>query len=256
MKKAFTLDLDDTLYWNVHDYCYPTLEFERFIMDLLGHKAPHISVIRKLEGEIDRARLNEINPKTNEKFGYTMHRFPGSLIETYRTICSRIDVPFDKKIAKKVWQIGMKAFDFDLYKRKGLVKGAEEVLDFLKEQGDELILLTKGDEHVQRLKIDALNLKRWFSEIYIVPLKTKEIFKKIEFKQKIFSKKVKNYNVGNSFQSDIKPALETGFSCIYIPCETWEFPKEEPEKALKKAGKNKLFIFQEIIEIKQRYKEL
>lgn len=119
MKKAFIFDLDDTLYWNVHDYCYPTLEFERFIMDLLGHKAPHISVIRKLEGEIDRARLNEINPKTNEKFGYTMYRFPGSLVETYRTICSRIDVPFDKKIAKKIQQIGMKSFDIDLYKKKG-----------------------------------------------------------------------------------------------------------------------------------------
>lgn len=133
MKKVFTFDLDDILYWNVHDYCYPILEFERFILNLLGHKAPHISVIRKLEGEIDRARLNEINPKTGEKFDYTIYRFPGSLVETYRTICSRIDVPFDKKIAKKIWQIGMKAFDFDLYKEKGLVKGAEEVLDFLKE---------------------------------------------------------------------------------------------------------------------------
>jgi len=258
MKKIFIFDLDDTLYWNVHDYCYPMLEFEKFILDILGHKAPHISVMRKLEGEIDRGRVKE--------FGYSIDRFPGSLVETYRTICSRIDIPFDKRIAKKIWQIGMKAFDSDIYKRKGLIKDAEEVLNFLKEQGDELILLTKGDEHVQKLKIDALNLKRWFPDIFIVPSKTEALFRKIKFECSLLEnywfwqakgwKEIEIYGVGNSFQSDIKPALEAGFSCIYIPYETWEFPKEEPEKALKEAGKNKLFIFQEIIEIKERYKEL
>jgi len=244
VNKVFIFDLDDTLYWNVHDYCYPILEFEKFMLDILGHKAPHITVIRKLEGEIDRGRV--------KKFGYSMERFPGTLVETYKTICSWAGVAFDKKIAEKIWQIGMKAFDPEIYKKKGLVEGVEEVLNFLKKQGDGLALLTRGDERVQQLKINALRLARWFYHIHIVPSKGSSIFRAIA---KAFKEKNAVYSVGNSLKSDIEPALEAGLSGIYIPCETWEFD-ENKEEMSKTTGKGRLFIFKEIIEIRNRYKEL
>ena len=251
-RKVFIFDLDDTLYWNVHDYCYPILEFEKLILDTLGHKAPHIAVLLELEHQIDQRRVTEVNPKTGEKFGYSMDRFPGTLVEVYRTICSQQNMPFDKNIADKIWQIGMEAFDVNRYKKKGLVKGAPEVLDFLKERGDSLILLTRGDEYVQRLKINSLGLSKWFFRIRIVPAKDKKTFKEIKSK---FSNGRKIYSVGNSFESDVRPALEAGLLGIYIPCETWEF-NEEPEQVLEDVCQKKLFIFQEIREIKNKYKEL
>lgn len=243
-RKVFIFDLDDTLYWNVHDYCYPILEFEKFILDTLGHKAPHIAVLLELEHQIDQRRVKE--------FGYSMDRFPGTLVEVYRTICDRRDVPFDKKVADKIWQIGMEAFDANLYRKKGLVEGAKEVLDFLKEKGDRLILLTRGDEYVQRLKIDILSLGKWFSRIRIVPAKDKTTFKEIKSK---FSNGRKIYSVGNSFKSDIRSALEAGLLGIYIPCESWEF-SEEPKQVLEEVCQKKIFIFQEIKEIKNRHEEL
>ena len=243
-RKVFIFDLDDTLYWNVHDYCYPILKFQKFILDILGHKAPHISTLMELEHQIDQERVKQ--------FGYSKERFPGTLVEVYRTICSRKNMPFDKKIADEIWQIGMEAFDVNRYKKNGLVKGAEETLDFLKERKDGLILLTRGDRNIQQLKINVLGLPKWFSRVLIVPAKNKTTFKEIK---STFNPGRKIYSVGNSFRSDIRPALEVDLLGIYIPCETWEF-SEEPEQVLEDVCRKKLFIFQEIKEIKNRYEEL
>lgn len=252
MNKVFIFDLDDTLYWNVHDYCYPVLEFEKFLLDLLGHKAPQITAFRKLEKETALKLVHEINPKTGQEFGYSIDRFPKTLVETYRTICSKERLKFKQEIADEIWKIGTKAFDPEMYKRKGLVRGAEEVLDFLREQGDELVLLTRGDKQVQQLKIDALRLGRWFYHIHIVPSKDSTMFRAMA---KAFEEKEVIYSVGNSLKSDIEPALRAGLSGIYIPYDTWEF-EEKPEEILSGINKSRLFIFKEIIEIKNRYKEL
>jgi len=252
MKKVFIFDLDDTLYWNVHDYCYPVLEFEKFLLDLLGYKVPQITAFRKLEKETALKLVHEINSSTGQEFGYSIDRFPRTLVETYKTICSRAGILFDQKVADKIWQIGMKAFDPELYRKKGLAKGAEEVLDFLKNKGDELILLTRGDKNVQQLKIDNLKLARWFYHIYIVPFKDIAIFNAMA---KTFRDVKSIYSVGNSLESDIKLAIEAGLLGIYIPYDTWEF-EENTENILSGIDKSQLFIFKEIIEIKNRYKEL
>jgi putative hydrolase of the HAD superfamily len=252
MKKVFIFDLDDTLYWNVHDYCYPVLEFEKFLLDLLGHKAPQITAFRKLEKETALKLVHEINPSTGQEFGYSIDRFPKTLVETYRVICFQEGLSFDQKVADKIWQIGMKAFDPELYRKKGLVEGVEEVLDFLKNKGDELILLTRGDKSVQQLKIDNLKLARWFYHIHIVAFKDIAIFNAMA---RAFRGVKSIYSVGNSLESDIKPAVEAGLLGIYIPYDTWEF-KENTEEILSGIDKSQLFIFKEIIEIKNKYKEL
>ncbi len=260
MRKVFIFDLDDTLYWNVHDYCYPVLEFEKFLLDLLGHKAPQITAFRKLEKETALKVVHEINPSTGQEFGYSIDRFPKTLVETYRVICFQKGLPFDQKVADKIWNIGMKAFDPEFYRKKGLVEGAGEVLNFLKAQRDILVLVTRGDRYAQGLKIDTLGLNKWFIDnIFIVPQKNEAIFRKIKIEHKgwleRFDIEVKIYSIGNSLKSDIEPALKAGLNGIYIPYNTWEF-EENTENILSGIDKSRLFIFKEIIEIKNRYKEL
>lgn len=252
MRKVFIFDLDDTLYWNKHDYSYPILKFEKFLLDKLGHRAPHVSVIRELFSRIDRGRVHEINPATNSLYGYSMERFPGSMAECYRQICQQEGICWDPQIAEKVKEIGYEAFSEKLYKRKGLVKGAAEVLTFLKKQDDMLILLTKGDKQVQERKISILELNRWFEQIIIGPLKTEGTFKGIAIK---IQNSNQVWSVGNSFDSDIKPALEAGFKGIYIPYETWE-TRDETKKVLKGLDLNQVLVFNEIIEIKKNYGRL
>ena len=243
MKKVFVFDLDDTLYWNKHDYCYAILKFEKFLLHTWGRRAPYIMVINQLFCQIDRDRV--------PYYGYSMERFPGSMVKCYEEICQHEGIPFDDKIAKQIETIGYGAFSEKNYRRKGLVKGAKEVLTFLKKQGDTLILLTKGDERVQRSKISVLKLGQWFDEIYIELTSKIETFKRIAGEQNAD----KIWSVGNSFKSDIKPALGAGLKGIYIPYETWE-SKGEKERVLKTLDRSLVLVFNEIIEIKKNYRRI
>ncbi len=250
MNNTLIFDLDDTLYWNTDDYSYPILKFEKLLLDALGHRAPYIEEIQKSFGQIDKDRVNKINPITNLPYGYSMERFPGSMVECYRQICQQQEIPFNMETAETITQIGYEAFSLDLYKKKGLVKGAAETLTYLKERGDLLILLTKGDKRVQEQKISALKLKNWFDKIFIVPSKTKETFREI-------SAGIRNttvvWSVGNSFTSDIQPALEAGVKGIYIPYETWE---SQDEKELLRTPNKDLVVFNVIKEIKDNYEKI
>jgi len=80
-----------------------------------------------------------------------------------------------------------------------------------------LVLATKGDLKEQESKIVRSGLKKYFSSIEIMSEKHSENYLKI----------VKQHNlepseflmVGNSFKSDILPALEIGAYAVYIPSE-------------------------------------
>lgn len=254
MDKVFVFDLDDTLYWNMHDYCYPILEFEKFMLDTLGHKAPHVSKIMELLVKTGHNLFDTINPETGAIFGYSRDRFPETLVRTYKIICSQAKISAKQEVIEKIYKIGMKAFNIEQYQKKGLIDGVEEVLGFLKEKGDKLILLTQGDERVQRSKIDALNLMKWFSNAYIVPFKTQAVFQ--EIKSRFHDKRSKMYSVGNNFKSDIEPALKVGLFGIYVPYQYW-FSRDSDEKNLQQAiDQKQVFVFEEIIEIKNRYREL
>jgi len=254
VNKVFIFDLDDTLYWNMHDYCYQILEFEKFILDKLEHRAPHVSKIMKLLVETGHNLFDKINPKTGVIFGYSRDRFPETLIQTYKIICTQAKAPISQRAIEKIYKIGMKAFNVEHYKKKGLVEGAKELLDFLKEKQDKLILLTQGDERVQRPKIDALNLMRWFSDVYIIPFKTQGAFKKI--KSRFYNKYSKIYSIGNNFKSDVELALKIGLLGIYVPYQYW-FSKDSDEKNLQqRIDQKQVFVFEEIIEIKKNYRKL
>ena len=242
MDKTFIFDYDDTLAWNQHDYSYAQLEFLRWIIfEKLWPNAPDVQYIINLEVKID----NE-NVKT---MGFSMKRFPTSFQQTYKTICKEKNIKYNEEDLKKVYEIGMLAFDKNRWEKLGLVKGAKETLDYLIEKEDELILLTKGDLKIQEKKIKATDCKKWFGKkIYIVPQKDAGIINKIVGNRD----KSKVWHVGNSARSDVPHALKAGIKMIYIPCETWAYEREH-EGVPKNS---RLITFQKIIEIKNKYKSL
>ena len=220
MNKLFVFDLDDTLIDNVHDYAKPILDAAWLIIQTLGAKAPHVSKIIAMEQEIDLRRVKEINPDTGKPFLYSMERFPGSLVSTYNEICQSIKMTPIKETQKKLYDIGLMAFDKEMY-YQNIKPYALELIHFLSRWNDELILYTKGDERVQNNKIIALAHKgvmQFFTDIVIADQKNANTFAK-------FATRCSGrcYSVGNSFNADIAPALATpGFSGILIPVETWD----------------------------------
>lgn len=215
MRKFFIFDLDDTLMWNEFTYSLATIEFMQYILEIFEHRAPFVGDIAQMIAETSHRLIKEINPTTGLSYGFSMNRFPDTLVRGYKTLCENGWGEYQDCHADHIRDIGMRAFDEAIYRKQGMVPGALEVLIFLRNQGDRLVLLTKGDSQVQKRKIRALGLKHWFEKIQIVESKTSETFKQLTQDQPF------SYSVGNSFSSDIRPALDAGCCAIFIPCFTW-----------------------------------
>jgi putative hydrolase of the HAD superfamily len=101
-----------------------------------------------------------------------------------------------------------------------LVDGASEVLRRLA-SAYPLVLITKGDSHEQRAKIERSGLGPHFTHIEVVGEKTPQIYRELLSRYGIDPATF--MMVGNSLRSDIWPVLEIGGHAVHIPAEiTWE----------------------------------
>lgn len=217
-KRVFIWDLDDTLIWTSWAYSRAFAKFYEYMLQLFDFRLIELRTLGTISEEIDKSLINTINPETSVPYGYSMYRFPASLVRTYEWLCEHGYSKYQEAVARRVKIIGMEAFDPLGYKQQGLVKGADRVLDYIRDQGDVQVLITKGERIVQECKIVTLNFDQWFGDkIRIVETKTKETFE--EYKVKFPDDHI--FSIGNSYNSDILPALEVGVRGIFIPYYTW-----------------------------------
>lgn len=246
-KKVFVWDLDDTLIWTSWAYSRAFAKFYDYMLQLFDYRLIELRTLGTISEEIDRALIKEINPKTGQVYGYSMYRFPASLVKTYEWLCEHGYGKYQEAVAMRVNVMGLEAFDPLGYKKQGLVNGANETLDFINKQGDIQILVTKGEQLVQECKIVTLNLDRWFDDrIEIVGSKNKTTF--IDYQSKFPDYSI--FSVGNSYNSDIVPALEAGVKAIYIPYYTWL-----GEKPLAEIDRVQVFEVENIRQIVDLYKK-
>ncbi len=261
-KKSFIFDLDETIRVSTNDYWLPKKFFVDEMLKIPEIKQKfHHEKILEIANKIDSTRVKggEIFGMTFDALYFNCQRFPSSLQVTYMFLCNEAGIEPNEKLLKKLYAIGMKAFDKKQYKND-FMHGAKETLDFLLEKDCNLILLTKGDERVQKNKINALNLNKWFEKMYIVKDKDKKTFVELIIDLELETEKT--YSVGNSFSSDIKPALEAGIGGIEIPFVTWEFERKEDKKTreikkefLRKYN-NRYFLINKIEDMKTLYELL
>ena len=83
MRELFVFDCDDTLLWNKHNYSASMLDAAKLIIEAVGPRAPYAPAIVALESEIDKRRINEIDPVTGKPYPYNRRRLPTSLVEIY-----------------------------------------------------------------------------------------------------------------------------------------------------------------------------
>ena len=237
--KTFIFDLDDTLIPNQHLYNQAIVDFQRYVIDRTGYRSPHPQTMVNLLTELD---INAV-----KKLGFSIRRFPETFVETFRQLSEIVRYSCKDEELEKVYQIGMQAFDI----KPGLLDGAEEVLDFLVANEDEMMLYTKGDSALQQKKIDLSNLQRWFApdRTYVVADKNSTDLEKIVGGRD----KDRTFKVGNSLRSDVNPALDLGIKAVYIPCDTWAF--ETKGMSVDEANP-RLFVFSDIGEIIKFYGRL
>ena len=217
-KRVIIWDLDDTLIWTSWAYSRAFAKFYEYMLQLFDYRLIELRTLGTISEKIDKSLKTAVNPETLKPYGYSMERFPASLVEAYKWLCDHGYGKYHEMVARRVKIIGMEAFDPLGYKQQGLVKGAEEVLNFIRDQGDIQILVTKGERIVQECKIVASGFDKWFGdEIHIVETKIRETFEafRVRFPYSVL------FSVGNSYKSDIQPALEAGVMGIFIPYYTW-----------------------------------
>lgn len=98
------------------------------------------------------------------------------------------------------------------------IKGAVEVLEFVRSRGDDLAMLTMNivlNDELKWKKLKRVGMDRWFDDrnTFFVRKKTPEKIVSICGNRR----KDMCYMVGNSFANDVIPAMDAGINVIYIP---------------------------------------
>lgn len=157
-------------------------------------------------------KFSEKSTELLDDYGLSKQRFPKSAVAALDDLVSE---PSDLD-RERVYEIGRSAFkDKNQYQDIGFIDdGTEEFLETVSEKSDISILLTAGDEDIQRRKIKSLDLEKYFDRISIVPMNGKT---------KILSEYSDDscIHIGNSSHSDLKAASNTNSDFIYIPRGEW-----------------------------------
>ncbi len=211
--KAIAFDADDTL-WALQNY------FED-----VEHEYCRLLAAYGTEHEIS-ATLFETESRNMPDLGYGCKAFTISLVE------NAVKVSHGKVSANTIAQIldlGKSLLHIDA---KPLEK-VEETLAQLKERKNEmgknkykLAIFTKGELQDQENKLWRSGLQHYFDVVSIVSDKTTKAYRHLCQELNVTPEEL--VMIGNSFKSDIAPALEIGASAIHIPFHTtWAHEKTE-----------------------------
>ncbi|HEU5375848.1 MAG TPA: HAD hydrolase-like protein [Ktedonobacteraceae bacterium] len=196
------VDADDTLWEN-------NIYFEQAIHQFLAF-LDHSS----LQPAEIRAVLNEVE----HEMGYGSANFTRSLLETYRRLAERTvsdsDLVQVRRFGETIAQHPIE-----------VIQGVEETLTYLAPR-HQLVLLTKGDEEEQKLKLENSGLTAYFTAILVVPEKDQATYHRMV--QEFSLDRALTWMIGNSPRSDINPALAAGLNAVYIPHpHTWQLEMQD-----------------------------
>lgn len=208
LEPLLILDGDDTLWEMQSIYDEAKDLFKRRMVEI---GLPTIGVIELLDS---------IDAKNVQALGFTRHRFPKSLVQTYRILCQESGRSIDPIVEDEVREIGMQVFG----KLPTLHPETKQVLRSLRRQF-RLVLLTKGDLRIQEEKIRKLGLEALFDKIYIVPDKTQDEYRRVLQDFQVEPDNV--FVVGDSLRSDIAPAVGLGIRSFWIPRRSWNYERGE-----------------------------
>ncbi|MBL8214670.1 MAG: HAD family hydrolase [Bryobacterales bacterium] len=206
MRQHLLIDADDTLWEN-------NIYFERAFhafCEFLDHSSLTPAQIRQF---LDGIEL--INIQVN---GYGARNFGRNMVECFHQLAERevssADADYVTSLAERILEHPLE-----------IIAGVPETLEYLAARHD-LLLVTKGDPHEQRAKVDASGLSRHFREVIVVREKDRGAYCRVVADHRLDAGL--SWMIGNSPKSDINPALEAGLGAVYVPHpRTWHLEHQE-----------------------------
>lgn len=205
--KAIAFDADDTL-WALQNF-FEDVEDE--YCDLLSDYGSKEEI---------SASLFETESGNMEDLGYGVKAFTISLVENAVKV-SQGEV--SAKLIGRIVELGKTLLRLDARP----LEGVEETLARLRQMRQyKLAVFTKGELQDQENKLWRSGLQRYFDVVSIVSDKTPEAYRRLCRELEVKPEEL--VMVGNSFKSDIVPALKIGASAVHIPFHTtWAHEKTE-----------------------------
>ena len=199
MIKKIIFDLDDTLVQTGIIYERVIKEFVETLIKDLNINKMSFDEIYKIQEEIDIKLIAE--------YGFTTVRFPLSFSETYKYICKKLNIKFNKSQDEKLSSIGEKVFNTI----PELCEGVIEILEYFKNKYN-LVIYTLGDEKVQKDKIVENNLHNYIDKYLIVQEKNIDTLKSVCDDTPFNECAI----VGDSIRGEIEPGVKLGMKAFYL----------------------------------------
>lgn len=202
--KSLLFDLDDTILRCGKYYHACKNEFIQYQHARTGI-SPHI--IEKILDGIDIAC-------TELEGGFLKERFPRSFAAVSSVLDTILGRMVDQNAKNTSYQIGNSVFDAPYE----LINGAYETLKLYKDAGYRMFLYTKGDEKIQRRKLDKNGLYAIFNDekdIHIVPKKNSEYVIEHILEANGLDKN-ETILIGDSLKDDIGSAGGSGIDSVLI----------------------------------------
>jgi putative hydrolase of the HAD superfamily len=192
------------------------------LYDSARRRAAQIASDLGLDGAEFEDLQRAIDLKNVELMGLSPDRFPKSSMEALDELSRRHGTALDASVLQRVYDVSASVFDAPA----PLMPSSRRVLGCLQRSNYRLALLTKGDLEVQRMRVVKSGLSGYFERIEIVPTKSSETF--LSLLHDLGEEPSRAWSVGNSYRSDIEPALRAGLSAIWIDAHVWGFEKSSP----------------------------
>lgn len=214
VRGVWVFDLDGPLMDTGMFYDRALEEFAKETFSIFKGKFSVNEILEK-QHDLDIGMMHEINPYTGEPYLLHKSRFPLSLVRCYKFFCKKTGKKFDRKIAKKLSNIGKKVFRKEEY---GKVIRPEVLFlfRFLKLAGEKVFILTKGDPEIQGDKEDSLKqlgIMAYCDGFYVVPDHKNQKIKQIKKENPALH----YYCVGDTYKEDVEIGMRLWFFGIYIP---------------------------------------
>ncbi|GBC95893.1 hypothetical protein HRbin16_01693 [bacterium HR16] len=167
-------------------------------------------------------RLDELDRLRVTYRGLRPERFIESMAITYAILSARNEIPYDP------------AVDAAIHSLRHLLDvppepypETTEVLKSLQERGHLLVLYSAaGDVEYQRRRIELSGIQGYFHHVVVTATKDSDSFLRLLERIDAIDNPQRVVAVGNSYRSDILPALQCGAKGVLIDRGDWQTPQQ------------------------------
>ncbi|MHB1294891.1 MAG: HAD family hydrolase [Anaerolineae bacterium] len=208
-ERTLFVDADDTLWQNNIYYLRCTARFQAF-MAQWGLAAEHV-----------QATLETCERETIARMGYGPQGYVEAVCLTCERLLAAKGVPAEPDALAHTRTLAEPALRPPMV----VLPGVPATLRTLR-RTSRLVLVTKGDEQGQLIKLARSGLGELFDAVHVVPEKDVQTYRALV--DEVQADPAHTWMIGNSPHSDINPAVAAGLGAILIPHDhTWVAEREE-----------------------------